>query len=147
MHDAERAALTKAASDEEKGRLAAEREVVALRTQLREKLTKVRLHWDPVKFEFTGFPEATAFLKRDYRAGWLERLGLGALTGPTGRMILRNLARRPWRAALSVIFPEARIEVALLYTAAPRLIVLDDATLDAAKPRFVTTEQSLGNDG
>jgi predicted dehydrogenase len=43
---------------------------VALRTQLREKLTKVRLNWDPVKFEFTGFPEATAFLKREYRAGW-----------------------------------------------------------------------------
>jgi len=37
--------------------------------------------------------------------------------------------------------------VALLYTAAPRLIVLEDATLDAAKPRFVTTEQSLGTEG
>jgi ATP-dependent helicase/nuclease subunit A len=52
-----------------------------------------------------------------------------------------------YRAALSVIFPEARIEVALLYTAAPRLIVLDDATLDAAKPRFSATEQSLGANG
>jgi len=52
-----------------------------------------------------------------------------------------------YRAALSVIFPDARIEVALLYTAAPRLIVLEDATLDAAKPRFVTTEQSLGTEG
>ena len=52
-----------------------------------------------------------------------------------------------YRAALAVIFPEARVEVALLYTAGPRLIVLPDALLAAAKPRFAATEQSLGTDG
>ena len=43
---------------------------VALRTQLREKLTKVRLAWDSAKFEFTNLPEANQFLRRAYREGW-----------------------------------------------------------------------------
>ena len=43
---------------------------VALRTQLREKLTKVQLAWDPRKFEFTNLPEANQFLRRAYREGW-----------------------------------------------------------------------------
>jgi predicted dehydrogenase len=43
---------------------------VALRTQLREKLTKVKLQWDSAKFEFTNLPEANQFLRREYRAGW-----------------------------------------------------------------------------
>ena len=43
---------------------------VALRTQLREKLTKVQLAWDPAKFEFTNLPEANQFLRRAYREGW-----------------------------------------------------------------------------
>jgi predicted dehydrogenase len=43
---------------------------VALRTQLREKLTTVKLAWDSTKFEFTNLPEANEFLRREYRAGW-----------------------------------------------------------------------------
>ena len=43
---------------------------VALRTQLREKLTKVRLAWDSAKLEFTNLPEANQFLRRAYREGW-----------------------------------------------------------------------------
>lgn len=43
---------------------------VALRTQLREKLTKVRLLWDSEKFAFTNLPEANQFLKKEYRQGW-----------------------------------------------------------------------------
>lgn len=43
---------------------------VALRTQLREKLTKVRLLWDSEKFAFTNLPEANQFLKKEYRLGW-----------------------------------------------------------------------------
>jgi putative ABC transport system permease protein len=38
-----------------------------------------------------------------YRATLLERVGLHRLLAPTGRMILRNLGRRPWRAALSCL--------------------------------------------
>lgn len=43
---------------------------VALRTQLREKLTTVKLAWDSAKFEFTNLPEANEHLRREYRAGW-----------------------------------------------------------------------------
>jgi predicted dehydrogenase len=43
---------------------------VALRTQLREKLTKVRLLWDSEKFAFTNLAEANQFLKKEYRQGW-----------------------------------------------------------------------------
>jgi predicted dehydrogenase len=43
---------------------------VALRTQLREKLTTVKLAWDSAKFEFTNLPEANEFLRREYREGW-----------------------------------------------------------------------------
>jgi ATP-dependent helicase/nuclease subunit A len=94
-------------------------------------------------------------------AGTVDRLLIGdgvarVIDYKTGRQVPTTPAEVPpyhltqmaaYRAALSVIFPEARIEVALLYTAAPRLIVLDDATLDAAKPRFSATEQSLGANG
>lgn len=43
---------------------------IALRVGLREKLTRGKLMWDPVKFEFANLPEANAFLKREYREGW-----------------------------------------------------------------------------
>jgi predicted dehydrogenase len=43
---------------------------IALRVQLRDKLTRTKLIWDPVKFEITSLPEATAFLHREYRQGW-----------------------------------------------------------------------------
>lgn len=54
---------------------------------------------------------------------------------------LRQMAA--YRAALRVIFPEARVEAALLYTGGPRLIVLPDALLDAVKPDLAAGEQSL----
>ncbi len=43
---------------------------VALRVQLRERLTKSALKWDSAKLEFTNVPEANAFLRREYREGW-----------------------------------------------------------------------------
>jgi predicted dehydrogenase len=43
---------------------------VALRAQLREPLTKARLEWDSKSLSFTNLPEANAFLRREYRAGW-----------------------------------------------------------------------------
>jgi len=43
---------------------------VALRVQMREKLTRATLRWDSAKFEVTNVPEANAFLRREYREGW-----------------------------------------------------------------------------
>ena len=43
---------------------------VALRPELREPLTKQRLTWDPAAMRFAELPEAAAFLRREYRAGW-----------------------------------------------------------------------------
>ena len=47
-----------------------------------------------------------------------------------------------YAAALATIFPDRRIEAALLYTAGPRLFVLDGTLLDDHKPRFRAREQS-----
>lgn len=54
---------------------------------------------------------------------------------------LRQMAA--YRDALRVIFPGRRVDAALLYTAAPRLIVLDDALLDAHKPGLLATKANL----
>jgi hypothetical protein len=43
---------------------------VALRVQLRDKLTKASLQWDPEKLAFPNLPEASSFLRREYRPGW-----------------------------------------------------------------------------
>ncbi|MHA4835202.1 double-strand break repair helicase AddA [Sphingopyxis sp. MSC1_008] len=54
---------------------------------------------------------------------------------------LRQMAA--YRDALRVIFPGRRIEAALLYTAGPRLIVLNDDLLDAHKPGLLATKANL----
>lgn len=54
---------------------------------------------------------------------------------------LRQMAA--YRDALRVIFPGRRVEAALLYTAAPRLVRLGDALLDAHKPRLLATKGNL----
>jgi ATP-dependent helicase/nuclease subunit A len=54
---------------------------------------------------------------------------------------LRQMAA--YRDALRVIFPGRRVAAALLYTAAPRLISLGDALLDAHKPGLVATKANL----
>ena len=43
---------------------------VALRSQLREDLTRHRLVWDAPNLRITNLPEANEFLRREYRAGW-----------------------------------------------------------------------------
>jgi ATP-dependent helicase/nuclease subunit A len=55
---------------------------------------------------------------------------------------LRQMAA--YRDALAVIFPGRRIEAALLYTAGPRLIALDDVVLAAHKPGLAGTKANLG---
>ena len=44
---------------------------IALRTEVREQLTKQVLQWDPEKLEFTNLPEANRFIRREYREGWV----------------------------------------------------------------------------
>ncbi len=43
---------------------------VALRVQLREKLTRYKLLWDGPTLRFTNLDEANAYVRRDYREGW-----------------------------------------------------------------------------
>ena len=44
---------------------------VALRSQLREELTKTKLEWDASKLAFTNHDSANQFLRREYRQGWV----------------------------------------------------------------------------
>jgi ATP-dependent helicase/nuclease subunit A len=53
---------------------------------------------------------------------------------------LRQMAA--YVAALAVIFPERRVEAALLYTSAPVLHMLSAPLLEAHKPGFAAAEQS-----
>lgn len=94
-------------------------------------------------------------------SGTIDRLLVGdgvvrAIDYKTGRSVPDDVAGVPdyhlrqmaaYHAALEVIFPGARIEVALLYTAGPRLIDLPGALLDPVKRRFSGPEQSLPADG
>jgi hypothetical protein len=43
---------------------------VALQMDLREKLDRHKLLWDPQKRQFANLPEANAYLKKAYRSGW-----------------------------------------------------------------------------
>lgn len=43
---------------------------IALRYELREKLTRQKLLWDSEQFRFTNLNDANQFLKRQYRDGW-----------------------------------------------------------------------------
>ena len=43
---------------------------VALRSQLREALTLLRLQWDGPSLKFSNSEEANKFLRREYRTGW-----------------------------------------------------------------------------
>ena len=43
---------------------------VALRVELREKLARMKLHWDGPNMKITNLPEANEFLRCQYRQGW-----------------------------------------------------------------------------
>jgi hypothetical protein len=43
---------------------------VALRPELKEKLTRTRLLWDSKNLKITNLPEANEFLRCSYRQGW-----------------------------------------------------------------------------
>jgi putative ABC transport system permease protein len=83
---------------------------------------------------------------RGYRAGLLERVGATRGVGPAGRMLLRNLARQPWRAGLSVTAIALAVTTVVLgrfaFDAVERLIAIefgsaarDDITLLLREPR------------
>ena len=61
--------------------------------------------------------------------------------GTVAPAYLRQMAA--YRDALRVIFPGRRVQVALLYSAGPQLIVLGDAVLDAHKPGLAATKANL----
>jgi len=74
----------------------------------------------------------------------------------TGRRVPGGLDQVPahhlmqmgaYAAALAVIFPGRAIDAALLYTSGPMLVPLPGATLEAHKPGFAGTEQSLASTG
>jgi predicted dehydrogenase len=43
---------------------------VALRADLKKKLTRTRLHWDSANFKITNVPEANQYLHSEYRQGY-----------------------------------------------------------------------------
>jgi len=43
---------------------------VCLRPLIKEKMTKVKLHWDGDAMKVTNVPEANQYLRREYREGW-----------------------------------------------------------------------------
>lgn len=55
-------------------------------------------------------PEAPA----RFRIGWLERLAGRRLASPATRIVLRNLERRPWKAALSIIGIALAVSIVVL---------------------------------
>ncbi|SFR96302.1 double-strand break repair helicase AddA [Sphingomonas jatrophae] len=71
----------------------------------------------------------------DFKTG--RRVPADAAAAPAHH--LRQMAA--YAAALAVIFPDRRIEAALVYTAAPVLLPLPPELLDAHKPSFVAEEQ------
>lgn len=43
---------------------------IALRSQIREEMTRLRLEWDPVNLKIKNLDEANKFIRRNYRPGW-----------------------------------------------------------------------------
>ncbi|PZQ22537.1 MAG: double-strand break repair helicase AddA [Sphingopyxis macrogoltabida] len=73
----------------------------------------------------------------DYKTG----RHVPADSGAVQPAYLRQMAA--YRDALRVIFPGRTVQAALLYTAAPRLMMLDDAILDLHKPGLTATKANL----
>jgi len=73
----------------------------------------------------------------DYKTG----RHVPASAGEVAPAYLRQMAA--YRDALAVIFPGRRVAAALLYTAGPTLISLDDAVLAPHKPGLLATKANL----
>ena len=73
----------------------------------------------------------------DFKTGRVAPLGVDDV--PTAHV--RQMAA--YAAALAVIFPDRTIEAGLLYTSAPRLIILPPALLAAHKPGFGPAQENL----
>jgi putative ABC transport system permease protein len=81
-----------------------------------------------------------------YHATWVERLGVGRLLSPAGRMILRNLGRRPIRALLTATGVAAAMaivvvggfvgdSIGVVMDLEFRRTQLEDATVSFVEPR------------
>jgi ATP-dependent helicase/nuclease subunit A len=73
----------------------------------------------------------------DFKTGRIAPLTLADVPTPH----IRQMAA--YVAALAVIFPDRTIEAGLLYTSAPRLIIVPPATLAAHKPGFAPAQENL----
>ncbi|SEK57877.1 DNA helicase/exodeoxyribonuclease V, subunit A [Sphingomonas palmae] len=94
-------------------------------------------------------------------SGTVDRLLIGqrhvrVIDYKTGRQVPRGAPDVPdyhlkqmaaYQAALEIIFPDATVDVALLYTSGPVLIPLDAAALARGKRGLAAAEQSLAADG
>jgi putative ABC transport system permease protein len=91
-----------------------------------------------------------------YRAGWLERLGIDRQVPLVGRMIARELERRPWRAvftALGIAMSVAILVVGFyFYDAIAYLIRVqfhtaqrEDVTVTLNEPRSASVRYDLAN--
>ena len=74
-------------------------------------------------------------------AGVLAEIALDTDAEAVPEAHLRQMAA--YVAALEVVFPNKRVAAALLYTAAPRLIALPPAQIEAAKPGFAAAEDNF----
>jgi len=109
----------------------------------------------------TEAPIAAALPNGQVIAGTVDRLLVGPdhvvlIDFKTGRRAPARLEQVPehhlrqmaaYAAALGVIFPDRRIEAALLYTSGPNLIPLPFAVIEAHKPGLGGAEQMLELDG
>jgi ATP-dependent helicase/nuclease subunit A len=77
----------------------------------------------------------------DFKTG--RAVPSSAATVPTGHIEQMSA----YVEALRVIFPDRPVEAAVLYTAAPQLLPLDDATLAAHKPGYRAMQQNLALGG
>ncbi len=84
-----------------------------------------------------------------FRAGLLESAGLVGLLGASGRVIARNLARRPWRAAMSIIGIAAAIATVVLgrftFDAVNRLMAVHFNSAQRDDITVVLREASAGS--
>ncbi len=89
-----------------------------------------------------------------FRTTWLERLGAGRALGASGRMLLRNVARRPWRFLLSATGVGLAIALMVLgsffidaidhlMTMQYDVIERHDVTVSFSQPRSASARHSL----
>jgi putative ABC transport system permease protein len=91
-----------------------------------------------------------------YRAGWLERIGIDRKVPLEGRMIVRDIERRPWRAAFTLLGIAMSVAILVVgfyfFDAVGYLMRLqfeaiqrEDVAVTFADPRSAASRYSLAN--